>query len=82
MTGGCAELMQPRTELLDLGEEVWGSVALCWGCQQAAHHGSFLQLCREVGESAWQVQPGLADTGMLLKAFFLCGGDVSASEAE
>lgn len=44
--------------------------------------GPLLQLCREVGEGAWQVHPGLADMGMLLKAFFLCGGDVSASEAE
>lgn len=86
MTGGCAELMQPRTELV-LGEEARGAgMALCWRQQQAEHRGSppagSRQLGREVRESAWRARLGLADTGVLLKAFFLCGVDISASEAE
>lgn len=86
MTGGCAELMQPRTELV-LGEEAHGAgTALCWRQPRADHGGSppagSQQLVGEVRESAWQARLGLADTGVLLKAFFLCGVDISASEAE
>lgn len=86
MTGGCAELMQPRTELVP-GEEARGAgLVLCWRRQRADHGGSppagSQQLGGEVREGAWQARLGLADTGVLLKAFFLCGVDISASEAE
>lgn len=78
--------MQPRMELV-LGEEARGAgMALCWRQQQADHRVSpptgSQHLGGEVRESAWQARLGLADTGVLLKAFFLCGVDISTSEAE
>lgn len=80
------ELMQPGTELV-LGEEARGAgVALCWRRRQADLRGSppasSQQLGGEVQESAWQARLGLADVGALRKAIFLCGVDISASEAE
>lgn len=76
MTGGCAELMQPRTEP-GLGEEACGAgVVLRWRRQHAEHRrlspAGAQQLGGEVRESARQARLGLAERGVLRKAFFPC----------